>query len=192
MELDLLTFSSMWNRQLIFLPVLLCFAACSSKPEPGGAPAAQPAIGMKTRSNPTKSMVLMNDPSVNDYIVKDVSETLEGGSWRWAYDHPELRFQLKDTNNQKVEVHFSVADATFKTTGPVTVKFFVNNKPVGDMKIAKPGDYVFSKAVPADTLKTDDVTTVSAEARPVWTSPTDARHLTIILTQAGFVPATKS
>ena len=137
-------------------------------------------------------MILMNDPVVSDYIVKDVSEALEGGSWRWAFDRPELRFQLKDANNQKVEVHFSVADATFKTTGPVTVKFFVNNKPVGDMKILKPGDYVFSKPVPAETLKTDDLTTIELEARPVWTSPTDARHLTIILTQAGFAPAMKS
>ncbi len=90
----------------------------------------------------------MNDPAVSDYIVKDVSETLEGNTWRWCYERPELRFQLKDTAGQKVELHFSVADATFKTTGPVTANFFVNNKPVGTMKISKTGDYVFDQQFP--------------------------------------------
>ena len=142
---------------------------------------------MKVRSNPTKAMVSMNDPAINDYIVKDVSDSLEGGSWRWGYERPELRFQLKQAAGQKLEAHFSVADATFKTTGPVTVNFFVNNKNVGTMKIAKSGDQVFSKAVPADLLSTTDLTAVAIETKPFWTSASDGRHLTVILTQVGFV-----
>jgi hypothetical protein len=142
---------------------------------------------MKVRSNPTKAMVLMSDPAVDDYIVRDISDFLEAKTWRWAYERPELRFQLKQVTGQKLEVHFAVADATFKTTGPVTIDFFVNNKPVGKMKVTKPGDQVFSKAVPADLLRTDDFTDVAIEARPYWTSSTDGRHLTLILTQAGFV-----
>ncbi len=144
---------------------------------------------MKVRSNPTKAMITMSDPVVDDYIVKDISDTLEAKTWRWCYDRPELRFQLKQVQGQKLEVHFSVADATFKTTGPVTINFFVSNKSVGTMKVTQPGDQVFSKAVPADLLRTDDFMNVAIEARPCWTSSSDSRHLTIILTQVGFVDA---
>jgi len=173
-------------RYLLVLTASLTLS-CSKAPAP--APATQSSVGMKVRSNPTKAMVSMSDPAVDDYIVKDVSDTLEAKTWRWTYDRPELRFQLKQVIGQKLEVHFSVAEATFKTTGPVTINFFVNNKSVGTMKVTKPGDQVFSKAVPADLLRTDDFTDVAIEARPFWTSSTDGRHLTLILTQAGFLDA---
>jgi hypothetical protein len=181
----------MWNRSLLLLPGIISLAACSHETPPP-APATQSAAGIKVRSNPTKATITMSDPAVNDYIVKDISDTLEANTWRWTYDRPELRFQLKDSKPQKVEVHFSVADATFKTTGPVTANFFVNNQPVGTMKITKPGAYVFSKPVPAGMLKTDELTTVAVEARPFWTSQNDGRHLTLILTEAGFVPENPS
>ena len=178
----------MRNYRVFLLAAALSFGACSKAPAPSAA-SAQPAVTLKPRSNPTKATILMNDPSVNDYIVKDVSEGLEGNTWRWSYDRPELRFNVKDTANQKVEVHFVVADATFSTTGPVTAQFLVNDKVVGSMKITKPGDYVFSKPVPAAMFKPDSFDTVSVEARPFWTSKTDGRHLSVILIQAGFVAA---
>jgi hypothetical protein len=128
----------------------------------------------------------MNDPSVTDYIVKDISEALEGNTWRWGFDRPELRFDVSDTANRQLEVHFVIADATFKTTGPVTVNFLVNNRVAGTMKIAKAGDYTFTKPVPADFFQPDDFTDLAIEARPFWTSPTDGRHLSLILIKAGF------
>ena len=172
-------------RKFFVLPAVLCIVSCSRAPKPAADKA--PTMTMRVRSNPTKAIVSMSDPAIDDYIVKDVSDALEGNTWRWSYDRPELRFQLKQTAGQKVQVHFTVADATFKTTGPVTINFFVNNKAMGTMKISKPGEQVFSKAVPADLLKTDDLTTVAMEAKPYWTSATDGRHLTLILTQVGFV-----
>jgi hypothetical protein len=178
----------MRNYRVFLLAAAFYFVGCSKAPEPSGAAAPPPAV-IKARSNPTKTTILMNDPSVNDYIVKDVSEALEGNTWRWSYDRPELRFNVKDTANQKLEVHFVVADATFKTTGPVTAQFFVNDKVVGSMKITKPGDYVFSKPIPAALFKPDSFDTVAVEARPFWTSKTDGRHLSVILIQAGFVAA---
>jgi hypothetical protein len=137
-------------------------------------------------------MIAMSDPDAADYIVKDISDSVESGTWRWGFDRPEMRFQLKQTGNQKLEVHFVVADATFKTTGPVTIDFLVNGKSVGKMKVTKPGDQVFAKPVPADLLKIEEPVTVAIEAKPFWTSQTDGRHLTVILTQAGFVTASPS
>ena len=174
-------------RNVLLVTTFLSLVSCSTAPKPAASPGNPPAAAMKVRSNPTKSMIAMNDPAIDDYIVKDISDSLEGNSWRWGYERPEVRLQLKQTGGQKLEAHFSVADATFKTTGPVTVNFFVNNKNVGTMKITKPGDQVFSKEVPADMLSTTDMTDVAIEAKPFWTSAGDGRHLTVILTQVGFV-----
>jgi hypothetical protein len=174
-------------RNVLLVSTLISMVSCSTAPKPAASPGSPPAAAMKVRSNPTKASISMNDPAIDDYIVKDISDTLEGATWRWGYERPEVRLQLKQTGGQKLEAHFSVADATFKTTGPVTVNFFVNNKNVGTMKITKPGDQVFSKEVPAALLSTTDMTDVAIEAKPFWTSASDGRHLTVILTQVGFV-----
>ena len=68
--------------------------SCSEAPKPA-PPAAKAAVGLKVRSNPTKPMITMSDPAVDDYIVKDISDTLEAKTWRWSYDRPEVRLQLK-------------------------------------------------------------------------------------------------
>jgi hypothetical protein len=170
------------------LAALLTLVSCSPAPKPGvGDSDSKTGPAVKVRQLPTKAMVRMSDPTLDDYIVKDVGDTLEAKTWRWSYERPEFRFQLKQATGQKLEVHFAVAGATFKTTGPVTIKFLVNNKPIGTMKVLNPGEQLYSKAVPADLLRTDALTDVAIEARPFWTSGTDGRHLTLILTQVGFL-----
>src|SRR5271168_4486357 len=99
-------------RNFFFVVALTGFVSCSKAPSPPPASSGQSSVPVKVRSNPTKAMITMSDPAVDDYIVKDVSDTLEAKTWRWAYERPELRLQLKQATGQKVEVHFSVAEAT--------------------------------------------------------------------------------
>jgi hypothetical protein len=132
----------------------------------------------------------MNDPTVNAYIVRDISDALEGGLWRWTFSRPELRFSLENEEDAALELDFAIADATLKDTGPVTVSVFVNDRPLGSMKCAKAADYRFIKKVPGSWIKTDGTALVAAEARPLWNAP-DGKHLGFILTRAGFVPQEK-
>jgi hypothetical protein len=163
------------------LALALALAGCK-QPSERSEPKAQ---------KPVKPFVEMKDPAIKDYIVRDVAGSLEGGSWRWTFDRPELQFYLKNTANLRLEVGFAIAGATLKDTGPVTVSFFVNGKPLGSMKCAKATDYKFTKAVPVDWLKADEATVVAVEARPLWQAP-DGQHLGFILTQAGFLPQGQS
>jgi hypothetical protein len=167
------------------LAVVLALAGCQRSTDVAFTPPAQHAP-TKLAEPSGKNFIAMRDPDVSDYIVRDVSDSLEGGGWRWTFDRPELRYRLTNTENLRLEVDFAIAGATLKDTGPVTVSFFVNGRPLGSMKCGKAADYKFTKAVPAQWLKPGDGTLVAAEARPLWNAP-DGKHLGFILTQEGFV-----
>jgi hypothetical protein len=134
-----------------------------------------------------KTFVRMNDALAADYIVRDISEFVQGG-WRWAFDRPELQFFLAKTDHLELEVDYSIAGDILKNTGPVTVSFFLNDKAVGSMRCVKEGQYKFIQPAPPELLSVNEIATVGMEMKPVWVSPKDGQHLSIILTGAGFVP----
>jgi hypothetical protein len=129
----------------------------------------------------------MSEQDADAHIVRDVSPAAEGAAWRWTFQRPELRFWLEETTRQKLVADFAIATDTFKATGPVTVTFFVNGKPLGRQRCPQAGPYRFEKAVPAAWLSTDDVTLVAAEADKLWTSPADGVRLGFILSRMGFM-----
>jgi hypothetical protein len=135
-----------------------------------------------------KPFVRMDDPMIREYLVKDVGDSLFG-SWRWTGDRPELRFDLTKTENLALEVDFSVAGATLKDTGPVTLSFLVNDQSVGTMRIAREGDYKFWRPVSGRRLDANGTNRIAVSVNPVWVAPRDGKHLGFILSAAGFVSA---
>ena len=171
------------NRATAVLLCSLALSACSSSPE-SNAPLAQRAAPV---SPPNKPVVAMSDANAKAYFVKDISDSADAGGWRWTFDRPELRFFLKRADGVHAVADFSIADATFKTTGPVTVVFTVNDKVIAKEKYAKAGSYHFDQLVPANLIQTDKPTTFALEPKPIWVSKTDGQHLGLILVRAGFV-----
>ena len=47
-----------------------------------------------TEPTPIGHFVQMGDLNATAYIVKDVADGAEAGSWRWARKRPELRFYI--------------------------------------------------------------------------------------------------
>lgn len=163
---------------------LLLLAACAPESYP---PPAQrkPLPGFSP--NPAGHVVHMNDPDAETHFVRDVSKTLEGGLWRWAYRRPELSFSLSSTENLRFFMDFAIAEATFKDTGPVTISFLVNGNLLDRVRYDRPGEQHFEKPVPSQWLRTDRQTVVAAEPDKVWTSKIDGAQLGFILIRAGFV-----
>lgn len=158
-------------------------AGCASSPE-SGSPVARKEGDVPAA--PTKQLITMGDPNANAYFVKDISAGKDTGGWRWTYDHPELRFIIRKADGVHAVADFSIADATFQKTGPVTIQFFVNDKVIAKEKYTKAGSYHFDQAVPAGLLTVDKPATFALEPKPVWVSPTDKAHLGVILVRAGF------
>jgi hypothetical protein len=168
---------------LIFL--LVSLAACVTIPDSYAPPIQRkPLDGIEPSAG--RAFVRMGDPSASNYIVGDINESIEGGGWRWTKRKPTLRLQLKRVTNQKFMADLSIADNTFKETGPVTITFTINDHELARETYAKPGRHPFEKAVPAEWLHVVGDNIVSMEIDKLWTSPTDGVELGFILAGAGF------
>lgn len=161
----------------------LLFAGCSREPSYPPPPQRQPIL---TEERPGGSIVAMSDPSAETYIVRDISDTVEGGSWRWTYEHPELRFWLDSAVDRKLSVDFLCSGITLANTGPIAISFSVNEHALGEARCAKEGQYRFEKNVPPEWLDTTGSNAVGAQANKLWTAPADGKKLGFILLKAGF------
>ena len=164
--------------------MLLALASCATAPD--GYPPPFQRGPLLSDPHPLGPFVAMNDPEAETYFVRDISPVAEGTGWRWTHARPELRFWLDSTRKQKLTVDFSIIEATFKQTGPVTISFAVNGKLLGQAHCRKPGDYHFEKEVPASWLSTSAFTDVTAQADKVYVSPGDQAQLGFILYRIGF------
>ena len=111
---------------------------------------------------------------------------MEAASWRWTQKRAELRFFLDSTAHFNFKADFSVADSTFKDTGPVTISVFINDKLLDTIRCETSGEKHFEKAVPETFLHAKGVNMAAMEIDKPWVSKTDGAVLGFILTRAGF------
>jgi hypothetical protein len=170
-----------------FLLSIFLLAGCSNIPDSYAPPIQRkPLTGAEP--SPIGTFVSMGSPEADAYIVRDLTEYTPGSAWRWTRKRPELRFFLDGIDHLKFKVDFSVADATLKDTGPVTISVFINGHPLGSVKCPTAGRQAFEKPVPAAFLHAKAVNFAALEIDKVWVSKTDGAVLGFILTTAGFAP----
>ena len=164
---------------------LLLLTGCANIPDSYAPPVQRKPLG-GIEPNPIGPFVNMGDLNADGYIVKDVADGAEAGSWRWARRRPELRFFLETADNLIFKADFSIAETVLRETGPVTVSIFVNSQPLDVLKFAEAGEKHFAKPVPATLLRAKSMNFVAMEIDKVWVSKTDGAVLGFILTRAGF------
>lgn len=159
--------------------------ACSNAPDSYAPPVQRRPYGVSATGG-IGAFVSMNDPNAAEYFVQDVSPHLEADSWRWTGQNPELRFFVEEADNRTLRADFGIAEATFKTTGPVTLTFLINGARFDEVRYDKPGSYEYSKPVPASILHAGQINTVRISIDKVWVSPSDKTILGIVMTRVGF------
>jgi hypothetical protein len=167
------------------IPILLLAAACSRTPD-----IYQPPIQRKPLTGPEAHLgqfVNMSDPMVDSFIVRDISKTTEGGSWRWAYRHPELRYYVRGIDKLKFVMDARVPDHTFRDTGPITLTILINGHELDKIRFDQPGDRHFEKPVPKPFMQGGAENFVSFETDKQWVSKEDGAVLSFVLTRAGFI-----
>src|SRR5262245_20344226 len=92
--------------------------SCGRQPAAFSVP-AQKSLALGPDPSGIGAFVTMEDPTSDDYIVRDISPA--HGAHRWALRNPELRFRLDGSAYSKFAVEFVIVERTFKTTGPLTV-----------------------------------------------------------------------
>jgi hypothetical protein len=175
---------SLWNRHsACFLCSLLYLSGCEKMPETY-APPVQRQPFENFRPYRITRVVNMSDGDVDSHVVHDILGT-GGASWRWTGQHPTVRVILRQADNLVYTIDFSIADATFKETGPVTLTFFVNDHMLGSAHYTSPGTYHFEQPVPQGWVQAGKESTLAAEIDKVWVAPQDGAKLGFILSQIG-------
>jgi hypothetical protein len=151
-------------------------------PEPY-APPVQRQPFEKFRPYRITRIVNMSDPDAPAHFVQDI---LGGeGSWHWTLQKPTVKVHMRASENLTYTIDYSIADATLKDTGPVTISFYVNDHLLDQKRHDAAGQFHFEKAVPPDWVKTEGDTLVAAAIDKVWVSKGDGAHLGFILTRIG-------
>jgi hypothetical protein len=156
----------------------------------GGAPSYPPPQqrAQFAESGPATlgPFVSMGGPDAKLYIVEGFASENEG-VWRWAYEHPVLRFLVPEMHHPKFTMDFSLPERTFRVTGPVTLSLTLNGKFVEAARIQQAGQQSYTFDLPADAIRKDEVNLVSIVPDKVWVSPDDGTKYGYILHRAGFV-----
>jgi hypothetical protein len=160
----------------------LALAGCQNMPEPY-APPVQRAPFENFRPYRVSRIVTMSDGDAEQHIVKDIGGL--AGPWRWTGQRPTVRVTPRSNENLRYLIDFTIADSTFRETGPVTVSFFVNDRLLGSRRYTAPGDQHFEAPVPAEWVTPNAGTIVAAEVDKVWVAPADGARLGLILTRLG-------
>jgi len=129
--------------------------------------------------------VSMSDANADAYLVKDVA-TSGPGTWRWAHDHPVLRFAVPNVPRLKFAMDFAIPERTMRDTGPVTLTFTINGKVLDRLRCQQAGEQHYAHDVPSGWLHANAINLVGIDPDPVWVSKADGGRLGFILSSAGF------
>jgi hypothetical protein len=129
-------------------------------------------------------IVNMSDGDVDSRILRDVAKG-PNGSWRWTGQRPAIRLPGGNNTDLHYVIDFTIADVTFKETGPVTISFYVNDHVLDRVSYASPGTQHFDKPVPPDWIGEGVETIVGAEINKTYFAKDDSQHLGFILTSIG-------
>lgn len=163
------------------LAVLL--SSCQNMPEPY-APPVQRQPFEEGRPHRMLRMVNMSDGDWMAHVVQDIPPG-EPGSWKWTGAKPTVKVVARTNQGLRYTIDFSIAEATLKSTGPVTLTFLVNDHPLDSVRYTKAGDYHFEKAVPPEWVEPMKDTLLAASIDKVWVAPGDGAKLGFILTRIG-------
>lgn len=129
-------------------------------------------------------MLSPGDGSIDSQIVQDIP-TGPVEPWRWVYQHPKVKLRVTKPAGLKYRIEFSIADATLKFTGPVTLRFLVNGTQLGRKRYSAAGEYRWEAPVPPELLRVSEENIIGAEVDKVWVSPSDGARLGFILSRIG-------
>ena len=163
----------------------LALAGCVSQPDFYAPPAQRKPLDENLlRIEP---MVEMSSPTADQFIVKDIDKGAQKTPWRWTQKRPTVRVGLRSTSNYRFHVEFAIVDATFKSTGPVTISYYVNDQLLDTVKYDKPGRLTYDKPIPMHMLTPMSDNTLAAEVDKTWRESKNDPELGVILVRIGLV-----
>jgi hypothetical protein len=171
------------RSRLFIASIAVLVSSCQNMPEPY-APPVQRQPFEEGRPHRMMRIVNMTDGDWMTHLVQDIPPG-EPGSWKWTGAKPTFKVVSRTNQGLRYTIDFSLAEATMKATGPVTLTFLVNDHPLESVRYTAAGDYHFEKAVPPEWVEPMKDTLLAASIDKVWVAPADGAKLGFILTRIG-------
>lgn len=169
--------------RLFIASIAVLVSSCQNMPEPY-APPVQRQPFEEGRPHRMQRMVSMSDGDWLSHRVQDLPSS-EPSPWKWTGQKPTIKVVPRTNQGLRYVIDFSIAEATLKDTGPVTLTFLVNDHALESVRYTAPGDYHYEKAVPPGWVEPQKDTLLAASINKVWIAPADGAKLGFILTRIG-------
>jgi len=148
------------------LPCILLVLCCAACDRPYYPPPPQRTLGKHT-------VAMLLDltggcpPEAWGAIVSGIHSTYDPrADWRWAGEQSTFTYQLDDYTGWNLAAHLTAAQAVLDKTGPQTVTFEVNGRPVGAATLGTSRRYDLTFPVTPDLLRSAVPVTVRMTAAP--------------------------
>jgi hypothetical protein len=165
--------------------VVLELTACKHKGQPAASRAdvSEPAV-------PAVSVLKMSDPEADHQLLKGFWG-LESGSWRWTSSKFAINLRAPEgsaQNGAMLEFKFSLPELVVNKTGPLTLSATINGIALPSQTYSKPGNFVYSAAIPADALRTGQGSIEFSTDKAMPPSNGDKRELALIAVSVALLP----
>ncbi len=166
---------------------LLCLLAAGCTPPPQWYPVPYQRV-LTVGADPAGlgEFVNFSQRAAQEYVVSDVLEGSPNDVWRWTNQNPTLRFFLLEPHDWQFQVNFTLAESTWKTTGPVGLRVLLNGQVLGTATGLGQGRHEKSWVVPLAMVKAKAENIVRLELDKVLVAEGDGVKLGMILEAAGF------
>jgi hypothetical protein len=168
---------------LLIAGMAVLLSSCQNMPEPY-APPVQRQPFEDGRPHRMARIVNMSDGDAMAHVVQDIAPG-EPSAWKWTGQKPTVKVTARTNEKLHYTIDFSIAEATLKDTGPVTLTFLVNDHPLDSVRYTRAGDYHFEKTVPPEWVEPLKDALLAVAIDKVWTAPADGAKLGFILTRIG-------
>jgi hypothetical protein len=161
---------------------------CASQPQTYAPPVQREPVLNGQTPKPPKHILAMSDHETDSFIIQDIPLG-SSGPWRWTGKRPTVRLYVDDPNGHSLVADYSIAQATFKDTGPVNLTFYVNDQALATVAENQQGVKHFEKPVPPEMLKPGADNLFAIEIDKVWVAKADGAQLGFILASIGLTDA---
>jgi hypothetical protein len=133
-------------------------------------------------------MLVVGHPDQDAFFVADVLRGDPRADAYWTGPAPELKFLVSPNSRLSYDftMRFYLPGQIFEKTGPVTIRFFVNDHLLDRMRYDSPEQHTYLKPVPSEWISRADYTTVRIEVENPYIAPGDGARLGFLLQSAGF------
>lgn len=166
---------------------MLCLLATSCTPVPQWYPVSYQRV-LTVGADPAGlgEYFSFGQRAAQEYVVAEVLEGSPNDVWRWTNQNPTLRFFLLEPEGWEFQVNFTLAESTWKSTGPVGLRVLLNGEVLGTAAGLGQGRHEKRWAVPSALIKPKAENIVRLELDKVLVAEGDGVKLGMILEAAGF------